>query len=162
VSGRTVASESEAGELTVIEKRQNEANLLVVLVIRRQQFRTNQGEIGAWFNYRALQSLRSQFLEAPAPVGGRTALNAENKRETIVQPKRASGQSFALVVTRKRPSLNRAPDSTPPLQQGGPSCLSPAWPRMAAGFDSPQRAANTSCPRSGRFVCLNFAFPRHF
>jgi len=62
----------------------------------------------AWFNYRALQSLRSQFVEAPAPAGGRPALNAEIKRETIEQPKRVSGRSFALVVTRKRPSLNRA------------------------------------------------------
>ena len=62
----------------------------------------------AWFNYRALQSLRSQFVEAPAPAGGRPALNAEIKRETIEQPKRVSGRSFALVATRKRPSLNRA------------------------------------------------------
>src|SRR5271157_3544916 len=29
-------------------------------------------------------------------------------RQTIEQPKRASGRSFASVVTRKRPSLNRA------------------------------------------------------
>src|SRR5271157_3174407 len=37
------------------------------------------------------------------------ALKAEIKRQTIEQPKRASGRSFASVVTRKRPSLNRAP-----------------------------------------------------
>jgi len=36
------------------------------------------------------------------------ALNAETQRQTIEQPKRASGRSFASVVTRKRPSLNRA------------------------------------------------------
>src|SRR5271157_1430319 len=36
------------------------------------------------------------------------ALRAEIKRQTIEQPKRASGRSFASVVTRKRPSLNRA------------------------------------------------------
>jgi len=36
------------------------------------------------------------------------ALKAEIKRQTIEQPKRASGRSFASVVTRKRPSLNRA------------------------------------------------------
>ena len=36
------------------------------------------------------------------------ALKAKIKRQTIEQPKRASGRSFASVVTRKRPSLNRA------------------------------------------------------
>jgi hypothetical protein len=36
------------------------------------------------------------------------ALKAKIKRETIEQLKRASGRSFASVVTRKRPSLNRA------------------------------------------------------
>src|SRR5271157_3121028 len=36
------------------------------------------------------------------------ALKAEIQRQTIEQPKRASGRSFASVVTRKRPSLNRA------------------------------------------------------
>jgi len=36
------------------------------------------------------------------------ALKAAIKRQTIEQPKRASGRSFASVVTRKRPSLNRA------------------------------------------------------
>jgi hypothetical protein len=36
------------------------------------------------------------------------ALKAESTRQTIEQPKRASGRSFASVVTRKRPSLNRA------------------------------------------------------
>src|SRR5271157_794112 len=36
------------------------------------------------------------------------ALKAKIKRETIEQAKRASGRSFASVVTRKRPSLNRA------------------------------------------------------
>jgi len=36
------------------------------------------------------------------------ALKPEIKRQTIEQPKRASGRSFASVVTRKRPSLNRA------------------------------------------------------
>src|SRR5271157_1724325 len=36
------------------------------------------------------------------------ALKAKIKPETIEQPKRASGRSFASVVTRKRPSLNRA------------------------------------------------------
>jgi len=36
------------------------------------------------------------------------ALNAETQRQTIEQPKRASGRSFASVVSRKRPSLNRA------------------------------------------------------
>ena len=35
------------------------------------------------------------------------ALEAKIKRETIEQPKRASGRSFASVVTRKRPPLNR-------------------------------------------------------
>ncbi|MGA7496053.1 MAG: transposase [Isosphaeraceae bacterium] len=39
----------------------------------------------------------------PVPVAGA-------RRETIEQPKRASGRSFASVVTRKRPSLNRAGD----------------------------------------------------
>jgi hypothetical protein len=39
------------------------------------------------------------------------ALKAEIKRQTIEQPKRASGRSFASVVTRKRPALNRAGNS---------------------------------------------------
>ena len=36
------------------------------------------------------------------------SIKAEINRQTIEQPKRASGRSFASVVTRKRPSLNRA------------------------------------------------------
>src|SRR5208337_1818292 len=36
------------------------------------------------------------------------ALKVEIERQTIEQPKRAIGRSFASVVTRKRPSLNRA------------------------------------------------------
>jgi len=36
------------------------------------------------------------------------ALKAESKHQTIEQPKRASGRSFASVVSRKRPSLNHA------------------------------------------------------
>jgi len=42
---------------------------------------------------------------------------AEINRETIEQPKRASGRSFASVVTRKRPSLNHALISTAVLTQ---------------------------------------------
>src|SRR5271157_3589840 len=36
------------------------------------------------------------------------ALKAESKHQTIEQPKRASGRTFASVVSRKRPSLNHA------------------------------------------------------
>src|SRR5208337_2918635 len=83
------------------------------------------------------------------------ALNAETQRQTIEQPKRASGRSFASVVTQKRPSLNHAgtlsgassqarrtlpayairSGSTPPLNQGDPPCSFPPWPRMTAGLD---------------------------
>src|SRR5208337_3268646 len=44
--GRTVASESEGREPTVLQKRQKEANLLVVLIIGILEFRTNERGIG--------------------------------------------------------------------------------------------------------------------
>jgi hypothetical protein len=47
--------------------------------------------IRGWFDWRIQQSLRSQFVEAPASVGLRTALKAEVKRQTIEKTKRASG-----------------------------------------------------------------------
>src|SRR5208337_4345066 len=50
-----------------------------------------------------LSMLTLRVSMAPVPV---TVAGA--RRETIEQPKRASGRSFASVVTRKRPSLNRA------------------------------------------------------
>jgi len=44
--GRTVASESEGREPTVLQKRQKEANLLVVLIIGILELRTNERGIG--------------------------------------------------------------------------------------------------------------------
>jgi hypothetical protein len=86
--------------------------------------------IRGWFDWRIQQSLRSQFVEAPASVGLRTALKAEVKRQTIEKTKRASGQSFASVATRKRPSLKRASTRTSPpayrsLPQDGDKCEGP-------------------------------------
>ena len=49
----------------------------------------------------SMLTLRVSMAPVPVPVAGA-------RRETIEQPKRASGRSFASVVTRKRPSLNRA------------------------------------------------------
>ncbi len=51
----------------------------------------------------SMLTLRVSMAPVPVPVAGA-------RRETIEQPKRASGRSFASVVTRKRPSLNRAGD----------------------------------------------------
>src|SRR5208337_2917111 len=75
-----------------------------------------------------------------------------------------------------------------PLNQGGPPCSPPAWPRMATGSDrfwllelrvsrtfldnlplicsvhgyTTRRPANTSCPRSGRFRLRELRVSRTF
>jgi len=63
-----VASECEESELAVKEKRQNEANLLVVLVIGWLQFTVNQGEV--W------QAKRTQF-------GGRQRVVVASGERTV-------------------------------------------------------------------------------
>src|SRR5208337_4917878 len=61
-----------------------------------------------------------RFSSGSLPYTAEVGLKAEIKRETIERPKRASGRSFVTVVTRKRPSLNRA------CGRGSPKFLRPS------------------------------------
>ncbi len=88
------------------------------------------------------------------------ALKPEIKRQTIEQPKRASGRSFSSVVTRKRPALNRArnaglvesggsPDSS--LNREGSSAPDPS--RCAATPPSDWATTFRPCTASGIDPC---------
>ena len=98
----------------------------------------------------SMLTLRVSMAPVPVPVAGA-------RRETIEQPKRASGRSFASVVTRKRPSLNRAGISTRPWTRY--SATRQSWgcksgsPWTNARHQAPSRLDRPSrppCPRGSR------------
>jgi hypothetical protein len=79
-------------------------------------------------------TLRVSMAPVSVPVAGA-------RRETIEQPKRASGRSFASVVTRKRPSLNRArAGHESPLKSEDPmltGITKPSWTAHASSDTLP-------------------------
>ncbi len=133
-----VASESEGRELEVIEKRQNEANLPVVLIFDILRLRTNKRGIE--------QEKRTQF-----PAGGKGGSNEWRQNSgqwSVVSESGGSGVAsesgaFCLLELRVFSTF---------LNILRLICSGPGYPT--------QRAGTTSCPRSERFWLLELRASR--
>jgi hypothetical protein len=73
---------------------------------------------------------------SPDPPSSTTAGTVSRKAVNLCLNRSAVGKTAnSLVYTTASTAHGIRPGSTTPLNQGGPPCQSPAWPRMAAGSD---------------------------